>query len=416
MRASGAPLLPAGLALQGAAVWSWANYLEASAAEQGRPVLAINLDESSVPAVVTHALGNVPRAARGRHAAAGAPEAALPEPTQPVRKGADRQNFTLVATICSESWLQPLMPQVLLGKCKLLSARAWLALQEDLPDNVYVKHNATGWNSEAILVQIVTILGFILRPFLELFQPVLFMDAAPFHLAAEVLSAIAAAGLWFVCIPARFTWLLQPLDTHVFLRLKRKLRRDAVDDESAGDGEEPLAKMMRYTVHAASRGVLQAHQWRSAFEQNGLLGGQGELSRYVREQISATEVLPLPARRPDAAALRACWPRGRAISDTVWRTMPPAPAALPAAPALAALAPPAAPQEETPESMEEESAASAADSAHDSDFTPMMLADFHGGGDYSASAAGSGWEPPAAAAAAAPPRFRRRSKTSGALG
>ena len=134
-------------------MWSWANYLEASAAEQGRPVLAINLDESPVPAVVTHTAGNVPRAAHGRQAAAAAPEPALPEPTQPVRKGTDRQNFTLLATICSESQLQPLMPQVLLGKRKLLSAGAWLALQEDLPDNVYVKHNDTGWNSEALLVQ-----------------------------------------------------------------------------------------------------------------------------------------------------------------------------------------------------------------------------------------------------------------------
>ena len=396
-------------------MWSWANYLEASAAEQGRPVLAINLDESPVPAVVTHTAGNAPRDARGRQAAAASPEPALPEPTQPVRKGRVRQNFTLVATICSESRLQPLMPQVLLGKRELLTAGAWLALQEDLPDNVYVKHNDTGWNSEALLVQIVTILGLILRPFLELFQPVLFMDAVPFHLAAAVLRAIADAGMWFVCIPARLTWLLQPLDTHAFLRLKRKLRRDAVDDESAGDGEEPLAKMMRYAVHAASRGVLQAHRWRSAFEQNGLLGGQRELSRYVREQTSATEVLPLPAQRPDAGALGACWPRSRAIPDAVSRTIPPGPAALPGALALSALAPPAAPQEETPQHAEEEGAAPASDSAHDSDFMPMVLDDFHGGGDHSASAAGSGWEPSAAAAAAAP-RFRRRSKSSGALG
>ena len=101
--------------------------MEASAAEQGRPVLAINLDESPVPAVATHTAGNVPRDARGRQAAAASPEPALPEPTQPVRKGTDRQNFTLVAMICSESWLQPLMPQVLLGKRKLLIADAGIA-------------------------------------------------------------------------------------------------------------------------------------------------------------------------------------------------------------------------------------------------------------------------------------------------
>ena len=176
-----------------------------------------------------------------------------------------------------------------------------------------------------------------------------------------------------------------------------------------------MAKMMRFTVHAASRGVLQAHRWRSAFEDNGLLGGQRALSRYAREQTFAADILPVPARRPDAAALRACWPRHRAIADAVWRTMPPVPAALPDAPALPALALVAAPEAETPQSAEEETAASAGDSTHDSDFMPMVLGDFHGEGDLSASAAGSRWEPTAAAAAAAP-RFRRRSKSSGALG
>ena len=111
-------------------------------------------------------------------------------------------------------------------------------------------------------MQIITILGFVPQPFLEQYQLAPFMDAAPFHLAEAVLDAIAAARTWFVCIPARLTWLLQPLDTHAFLRVKRGLRREALDDESAADGEEPLAKMMRYTVCAVSRGVLQAHEWR----------------------------------------------------------------------------------------------------------------------------------------------------------
>ena len=206
--------------------------------------------------------------------------------------------------------------------------------------------------------------------------------------------------------------MLQPLDTHVFLRFKRKLRCHAADDKSAGDGEEHLAKMMRYTVHAASRGVLQAHRWRGAFEENGLLGGQRELSSYVRKQAFADKILPLPASRPDETALRACWPRSRAICDDVWRAMPPEPSPLLGALAFSALVPP---EEEPNQSTQEEGAVLASDSAQDSDFAPMVLADFHGGGDHSASAAGSGWEPPAAAAAA-PPRFRRRSKSSSALG
>ena len=84
----------------------------------------------------------------------------------------------------------------------------WRSLQEDLPDNAYVKYNATGWNSEAVLVEIITILGLISRPFLNEYQPALFLDAAPIHLTAAVMTALAAAAIWFACIPARVTWML----------------------------------------------------------------------------------------------------------------------------------------------------------------------------------------------------------------
>ena len=96
--------------------------------------------------------------------------------------------------------------------------------------------------------------------------------------------------------------------------------------------------------------------------------------------------------------------------------MPPVGAALPSAPALAAPPPLAETLRATPEITEEDSAASTGMDAHSTgDHTLMMLDDFHGAGDYSASAASSRWEPPEAAVAA-PPRFRRRTKSSNRVG
>ena len=142
-------------------------------------MLALNLNETSISAIFTRLRGNVAEARETRGAAA--------EVTQPVPKGLDRQCFTLVAIICSESAMQPLMPQVILAPQALLRVETWCALQHGLPDNAYVKHNATGWNSEGVLVEIITILGMILQPFLQEYQPVLFLDAAPVHLAAAVI-------------------------------------------------------------------------------------------------------------------------------------------------------------------------------------------------------------------------------------
>ena len=155
--------------------------MERCAIASGRRVLALNLDETNIPAVFTHLRGNV--------VAAGAAQRGAEEAMQPVSKGLDRQTFTLVAIICSESALQPLLPQVILASKALLLMDTWDDLQENLPDNAYVKHNATGWNNEAVLVDIITILGLILAPFLAEYQPVLFMDAAGFHLTAAVMSA-----------------------------------------------------------------------------------------------------------------------------------------------------------------------------------------------------------------------------------
>ena len=171
--------------------------MERCAAAQGRRLLAMNLDESSIPAVFSHLKGNGALAAAARGTA--------DEVTQPVPKGVDRQFFTLAAIICSESALQPLMPQGILAPQALLRAENWRSLQEDLPDNAYVKYNATGWNSESVLVEIITILGVILQPFLHEFQPVLYLDAAPIHLTGAVLAALAAGAIWFACIPARVT-------------------------------------------------------------------------------------------------------------------------------------------------------------------------------------------------------------------
>ena len=45
-------------------------------------------------------------------------------------------------------------------------------------------------------------------------------DAVPLHLADEVMRELATAGIWYLVIPARLTWLLQPLDAHAFANMQ----------------------------------------------------------------------------------------------------------------------------------------------------------------------------------------------------
>ena len=55
-------------------------------------------------------------------------------------------------------------------------------------------------------------------------QLILILDAATIHLSGTFRRRALSLGVRLVFIPAGLTWLLQPLDTHVFAALKRDIR------------------------------------------------------------------------------------------------------------------------------------------------------------------------------------------------
>ena len=54
-------------------------------------------------------------------------------------------------------------------------------------------------------------------------QVVLLLDTASAHICPKFLRAASRKGIVVQYIPAKLTWLLQPLDTHVFARFKQFL-------------------------------------------------------------------------------------------------------------------------------------------------------------------------------------------------
>ena len=99
---------------------------------------------------------------------------------------------------------------------------------------------------------------------------VLSMDAASIHVHAKVADTRARLGLWLVIVPAHTTWLLQPLDIHVFLKFKRYLRAAFQYHllRPSETEETPSQVIVRLIVRAIAR-VIQAEPWRLAFLKNG---------------------------------------------------------------------------------------------------------------------------------------------------
>ena len=238
---------------------------------------------------------------------------------------------------------------------------ALATIQAELPDNVYVKRMPRGWNNTREHCIIIRLLSLVLQPLRERYQPLLFFDAVPLHLADEVMAELATARIWYLVIPARLTWLLQPLDTHAFAKYKRYLKTSFQDRDPRDQEQNTTLRMVRLVIHTI-RAVLQGYHWGPAFASNGLTGNQDRVSMFIRGELEY-ERLPLYLPLcPTAETLRLCWPRNRVVNEaTVWSPLPdrnlaaasgalgPAPPAAPAsdpsAPAAAVAGPhvPAAP-------------------------------------------------------------------------
>jgi hypothetical protein len=224
--------------------------------------------------------------------------------------------FTHVAIICNKPEIQPLLPQVIFVGAKSITEAEWVDVTSNLPRNVYIKRMPKGWNNTQQHRIIIRILGLILQPFLSTMQPILSFDAAPLHLASDVLREMTLAGIWYIVIPARLTWMLQPLDSHAFILFKNWLRRHFTDAAGDGDTRSFMRRMLDLVI-GAIRYVLQGHKWQKAFEKNGFAPDVGLVSEFVQHQCGPEPMPPLPLACPTADQLRLCWPRNRAFEEEV---------------------------------------------------------------------------------------------------
>ena len=285
------------------AYFQWANYLCDKAAEAGKLPLHVNLDETPVPICFTHLKGNV---VRTRQKCA---------PRQEATRQATRLYFTLVAIICTEPALQPLLPQVLVIGDKALRRQDEAAIRATLPHNVYLLRKRSGWNNTAIQAEIVTLTKTVLQPYLDRYQVLWFSDACKAHMAKEVLGALKEAGFWHCIIPASLTWLLQPLDVLTFVQFKRWLKSESMRKSHGPKVPEALGAMIDTVVHGI-RAVFQGTDWRAAFRMVGAMGTQDGVANTLKIELEWDAVPPTSRERPSISVLDLCLPKGYSMDPT----------------------------------------------------------------------------------------------------
>jgi hypothetical protein len=139
-----------------------------------------------------------------------------------VTSSGTRAQMTLVAFVCNNAALQPLLPQFLLPKKKMVSRR--MELQYDaLPAPIVAMTETTGWVNSDHMKTILTALRRNVTRFNEDMKIILILDGAGQHISREVISHANRLGIVLLMIPVQLTWLLQPLDVYVFKEFKTTL-------------------------------------------------------------------------------------------------------------------------------------------------------------------------------------------------
>ena len=270
--------------LQVLAFLQWTHWLFANVHIHHKPIV-LNMDETSIARA---AIGK-----RGYVLKRGCERDAIGLERFSTREA--RGNCTLVAVIAEDPELQPHCKQILLTRDASLDAATKRHLRA-LDSPLEWMPGTSGWTNTDSLCKILTS---IRRPFSTNFPErpiVLYLDSAAQHASKRVLAHANRLRVQLVFVPASLTWLLQPLDTHVFSLFKRRMVSVQQQIRSdAADGRLPAVSWLRI-LDQAIRDVIQSRDWQRAFSGNGLLGCHAGLRPCVLEGLGC--FLPLAPRPP----------------------------------------------------------------------------------------------------------------------
>ena len=271
-----------------------------------RRCLRINIDETSIPIHQAGPSGNI--CVSKRRAAS---------LSQPVPRSKRRKCMSYVAVVCDDIALQPLLPQFLVANEHTVLRRNMPSLLEHLPNNVILLRRRSAWVDQDLMVDILKELRRSLLPYMHMVNAVLLWDAARQHIAKKVIGAAFKLGFFPMTIPAGSTYFLQPLDTHVFLKLKKRLQREAHSAYIVSDrGDIDVSALVQCLVNAIES-VVTCGNWAHAFDENGFGHLQTRLSDRVRNVIGATAEFACGCERPSLDMVAACFPRRYVLTEAV---------------------------------------------------------------------------------------------------
>ena len=178
------------------ATWQCARYCHDEILREEKHPLLINIDESPMPLVYANAMGNILRGL-GPHA----------DRCKEPRRGASRQeqrvHYTFVAMICNNHEIQKLLPQVIIVPQRILPIAAWTAIDNELPENVYLARQPSMWVNATLYAKILRLLRKCLKRYnvQHRHRVVVMADAFGGHPTLRAVRAITYMDFISCCSP-----------------------------------------------------------------------------------------------------------------------------------------------------------------------------------------------------------------------
>ena len=314
----------------------WSQWLRAEAAAAGETLLFVNLDETAVAQLVPHRRGCVMPAGTGARAS----------PVERIKRSESHGHLTLMAAIAGDADFQACLPQWVLPKDAGLT-RAERARMRRLADPLVFVPGTSGWVSVESLCPLLTHLRRVVRARRPGHRLVVAWDAASQHVNILVLRHARRLGIHVLLIPAGLTWLLQPLDSHVFASFKRTAHRLQLEARASTDAGVLQRTGWIDLLETAVLETLVRRSWARSLVRNGVTGDVSDLRPRVRACLREgrppegaplnDEEMSLLLGRPRVGLARLlCSPfpaeHGAGIADEDGEAVPPPPLPPPAHP------------------------------------------------------------------------------------
>ena len=267
----------------------------------GKEPLLVNMDETSIRLHQSHGEGHLV------HIAAVQKQSSR-SLVQDVSRQALRGSLTLVAFICNDPSAQSALPQVLIVSRALMTERVAQQVSATLPPNVLLWRCAKAWVTSVVMVRLMALLRERLVSLQGRRQILLYFDAYRAHWTTQALRAMARSNFMYCLIPAKLTWVLQPLDSHIFGNFKHCLKVKCQMGQTLKANGKLDSLLLIKSVCDCIIEVLEGRPWLKAFEETGLIGSQAKVSKRVLAQLGMHSMPSVSNEMPKLQHLQVLFP------------------------------------------------------------------------------------------------------------